>query len=174
MSKINSKKIIDKKAEYLISVKGNQVGLQEQINKIFSLKPARKIDLSYSFGHGRTERRTCEVIEDLEFMDGRENWAGLASIVRVSSDRTDKKTGNKSEYNRLYISSITGFTARQINEMVRDHWSIENGLHWSLDVVMREDGQKNRTGNSAENMNIVREIVLNMLSIEKTVKKSKT
>lgn len=167
-----AKKIIEKEGDYILMVKENQPELKEQIEKVFSIQKFNMIDVEDDFGHGRIEKRTCEVINTLDFLDGKEHWDSLHSIVKITSERYIKKTGESSVETRLYITSIKE-NAKLINNSIRSHWAIENNLHWSLDVVMKEDGQLNYIGNAAENMNMMKKIVLGMIVNEKTTKKSK-
>ena len=96
-------------------------------------------------GHGRIEIRTTRVIEDLDWVCSREEWKKLTCIILVLSSRTDKKTGKKEEACRYYISSRKAM-APFFHHAIRAHWSIENKLHWMLDVVFGEDDSKNRRG----------------------------
>jgi predicted transposase YbfD/YdcC len=168
-----AKKIIEKGADYILMLKDNQPELKEQVEKVFRIQKSEMIDVQEDFGHGRIEKRTCEIIRKLDFLDGNEDWLGLNTIVKITSQRTIKKTDEYSCETRLYISSITG-SASLINNSIRSHWSIENKLHWSLDVIMKEDGQLNYTGNGAENMNMIKKMALGMLANEKTMLKSKS
>lgn len=168
-----AEKIINKEADYILAVKDNQPELKEQVKKIFSIQRVEKTHVMEDIDHGRIEKRTCDVIENLNFLDDKEDWASLRTIIRITSERTIKKTMQTSVETRYYISSLSGVTGKKFNESVRAHWSIENQLHWSLDVIMREDGQRNWTGNTAENLNMMNKIALGMLANEKTQKMSK-
>jgi predicted transposase YbfD/YdcC len=167
-----AEKIIEKKADYILMVKENQSNLKEQIEKVFNIQKPEMIDVEEDLGHGRIEKRTCEIITKLEFLDDKEDWKSLKSIIKIKSERTNKKTNVYSCEIRFYISSIAE-NAKLINNSIRSHWAIENNLHWTLDVVMKEDGQLNYTGNAPENMNMMRKVGLGMLVQEKTVKESK-
>ena len=167
-----AEKIIEKKADYILMVKENQANLKEQIEKVFNIQKPEMIDVEEDLGHGRIEKRTCEVITKLEFLDDKEDWNSLKSIIKITSERTNKKTNIYTRETRFYISSITE-NAKLINNSIRSHWAIENNLHWTLDVVMKEDGQLNYIGNAPENMSIMRKVALGMLVQEKTVKESK-
>jgi predicted transposase YbfD/YdcC len=167
-----AKKIIEKQADYILMVKDNQAELKEQIEKVFRIQKSEISDVEEDFGHGRIEKRTCEVIKKLDFLDTKENWKGLGCIIKVTSERTIKKTSIYSCETRFYISSLDQ-NAQLINNSIRSHWAVENNLHWSLDVVMKEDGQRNYIGNAAENMNMMKKIALGMLTNEKTTKSSK-
>lgn len=167
-----AKKIIEKEADYILMAKDNQAELKEQIEKVFRIQSNEMIDIQDDLDHGRIEKRTCEVITKLDFLDTKENWTGLRSIIKITSERTIKKTGLYSCETRFYISSLLG-DARLINNSIRSHWAIENNLHWCLDVIMKEDGQLNYIGNAAENMNMMKKMALGMLANEKSSKLSK-
>ena len=167
-----AEKIIEKNADYILMVKENQANLKEQIEKVFNIQKPEMIDVEEDLGHGRIEKRTCEVITKLDFLDDKEDWKSLKSIIKITSERTNKKTNVYSCETRFYISSISE-NAKLINNSIRSHWAIENNLHWTLDVVMKEDGQLNYIGNAPENMNIMRKTAMGMLVQEKTVKESK-
>ena len=166
------KTIRKKEADYLLQVKGNQAELKEQIIKVFNRKTKRKTTTTVDCDHGRIEKRTCDVIDDLLFLDEKEQWKDLKTIVRISSYREDKKTGEFSNNFRYYISSLPN-NATLINKSVRSHWAIENNLHWNLDVIFKEDHQLKRKGNSVENFNMMTKVALNLLDNEKSTKKSK-
>lgn len=167
-----AEKIRERKADYLLQVKSNQGELEKQIIKLFSRKTDRKTAITEDCGHGRIEKRICEVIDDLTFLDGKEQWKDLRTIVRITSYREDKKTGKSSESFRHYISSLPA-DAERINKSVRSHWAIENNLHWNLDVIFKEDGQLKRKGNSVENFNMMVKVALALIDGEKSTKKSK-
>lgn len=167
-----AEKIIEKKADYILMLKDNQPGLKEQVEKVFRIQKPEMIDIEENIDHGRIEKRTCEIITKLDFLDDKEYWTSLNSIVKITSERTNKKTDVYSCDTRYYISSIDE-NAKLINNSVRSHWAIENNLHWTLDVVMKEDGQLNYIGNAAENMNMMKKMAMGMLAQEKSVKESK-
>lgn len=167
-----ARKIIDKRADYILMVKENQPELLEQLEKLFRIGNIEDIHTWDDMGHGRIEQRTCGVITDLRFLDGRERWKGLSTIARIESKRTDKKTGATSDQTRYYISSHKG-GAQMHNQSIRAHWAIENNLHWVLDVVMNEDGQRNYKGNAPQNMNMVKKLAMVNLANDKSVKYGK-
>jgi len=167
-----AREIIIQKADYLLMVKDNQQNLNEQIKKLFGKAEITDEHIEIDSGHGRVETRTCHVITDLTFLDGKEEWESLKSICCVTSERYDKKTDKTSRDKRYYISSLAG-KAEVINNAVRKHWSIENNLHWSLDVLFKEDLSLKKKGNSAINYNIILKLALAMLENEKSRKISK-
>lgn len=168
-----AEKIIDRKADYILMLKDNQRELKTQVEKVFNIQACEQTHIDESLDHGRIEKRTCKVISKLEFLDTKEDWKALKTFIKITSERTQKKTGEYSCETRYYISSLLN-DAKTINRSVRSHWAIENNLHWNLDVIMKEDGQLNYKENAAENMNIVKKMALGMLANEETFRKSKT
>ena len=167
-----AQKILDKKADYILMVKDNQKSLRQQIEKVFTLEKPSHSHSRTDMGHGRVEKRGCDVISELRFLDDRSHWPGLQSIVRVRSERAEKKTGKITQETRYYISSLSG-DAAQFNAKIRQHWAIENNLHWSLDVLFNEDALLMKSGNSVVNFSIVNKMALALLDREKSTKMSK-
>jgi predicted transposase YbfD/YdcC len=123
--------------------------------------------------HGRIETRRVLVSDDVESLPSEitSNWTGLASIISVESRREVIGSGKEPQIERrLYISSIKGRDAARMADLVRGHWSIENQLHWQLDVSFREDGRRIRKDNAAENYSRLCRLSLNLLKRDKTVK----
>jgi len=164
--------IIEKEADYILMVKDNQQELKEQVEKVFGLNPKTEADMNIDFGHGRIEKRTCQVIGNLTFLDDKQDWPGLKSIAKVISERTDKRSGNKSTQTRYYISSLAA-KPKVIGHAIRSHWAIENNLHWALDMVFKEDNSLKKKGNSALNYNIIAKMALAIIERETESKSSK-
>lgn len=164
------KDIKDNGGDYLIAVKGNQKKLYEEIKETFVEledfleKPAEFDELRRTeSGHGRLERRTVQVLKYIEHIECRSKWKGLSFIVKVKSERIDlSKETNSVEY-RYYIGSKKSLSTERIMEMIRNHWGIENSLHWVLDMAFREDELRHRAGNCAENFSTLRHFVLNLI-----------
>jgi predicted transposase YbfD/YdcC len=167
-----AKKIIEKNADYVLQVKGNQKDLEGQVKKLFSKQAVNQTDTTIELDHGRIERRICRVIDNLIFLDGKQDWVGLKSIVEIESIVVNKKTNLESKSKRYYISSLA-CDAPKLNAAIRSHWSIENNLHWTLDVIFDEDHQLKRKGQSGENFNLIAKIAIGLLDAENTYKKSK-
>jgi len=170
-----AKRILDKGADYLLAVKENQPSLYEAICKVYFDSTQTRFDESFTkyseqtnTGHGRIETRRCWACTNLSALSiDRSEWKGLKSIVVIESERTvAEKTTIE---HRLYISSRKK-SAKYFLEATRDHWHIENKLHWTLDVAFREDESRLRKGDGAENFSVLRRIALNLLKKEKTEK----
>jgi len=156
--------IIDKQADYILALKGNQGYLKEDVQNTFvRQREPDSTDETVEKGHGRIETRKCEVINKLDFLDEKEQWAGLKSIARVTASR--EINGKQTSEERLYISSVES-DAKSFNSFIRQHWGVENSLHWTLDVTFREDAQRKRNGHAASNFALVEKIALNLLKAE--------
>jgi predicted transposase YbfD/YdcC len=172
-----AKQIKEKGAEYVLALKGNQKNLFDDVQLFLddciadSFKGV-SFDKHYELdkGHGRIETRTYYITDDISWLAEQDKWAGLRSVGVTISTRELK--GIKTEQRRYHICSIAP-DAEKYAEAVRGHWSIENNLHWILDVVMCEDEARNRKDNSAENMAIIRHLALNLMSNDPSVKLSK-
>ena len=161
-----AEKIIEQGADYILAVKDNQKKLHKEIDQMFGRHKCETFE-TIEKNHGRIETRKCSIIKDLQGFDGLEKWNDLRSIVKIESKREIK--GIVSEETRCYISSLV-VSAEKMNICVRTHWSIENKLHWALDISFKEDENRTRTDGSAENLSIVRRVALNLLKAEKTSK----
>ncbi len=161
-------KIVDKKADYLLALKGNQ-GTLENDAALFVDDPALAADCASheetNVGHGRIEERCIRAADAAWLAERHPHWKGLASIVAVTTRRTIKKTEKTSMQTRLYISSLPPDPVC-LAAAVRAHWSIENNLHWALDVAFREDECRTRKDHSAQNLATIRRTALNMLRRE--------
>lgn len=154
-----AKKITEEGGDYILSVKGNQGGLEAEVEATCNRNRCVSDTTAVDKGHGRIETRRCEVFNKGLIVDKENRWDGLKTVIRITSTR---ETGEKKETStRLYISSLN--TDNDFNQLIRDHWAVENNLHWTLDMVFREDEQRKRAKHAAENFAIVRKIVLNLL-----------
>lgn len=162
--------IIEKKADYVLAVKENQGLLAEQVRDSFLLLASDAVAEQIDCGHGRVEQRRCSVIADLSMIDKAAEWASLRGLVRIQSERYHKATGQTERENRYYITSLKPDAAR-LNAVIRQHWSIENKLHWVLDVGFGEDLDRKRAGHAAQNFSLLNRIALNLLKQETTFKR---
>jgi len=166
-----AKKIKEKEADYLLMVKGNHKFLKQQVEATFKQQTKIQTDKNHDLGHGRIEIRTCQVTEDLSLIKNIAEWKGIKSLVKVTSERTDKQRGKYSKEVRYYISSLTA-NANRFNQIVRQHWRVENNLHWVLDVVFKEDQSLKKKGYSALNFNMINKVALTLIDKDES-KKSK-
>ena len=158
-----AKKIIEKEADYVLALKGNQEELFEEVKHAFKIMPINEINEQIDNGHGRVEKRICEVVTDLRFIDESVKWKGMKAVARINAQRTHKINGKIEQEYRYYITSITD--AQRLNEAVRMHWAIENNLHWVLDVRFSEDKSRKRNGEMPENFSIITKIVINLIKM---------
>ena len=161
--------IIEKQADYILAVKGNQGSLHEQIQDSFRFLKPTSTDTQTDLDHGRIESRTCRIINDLSMIEDKERWKALQEIIEIESKRTIKASGETQTEKRYYITSLPE-PADIIGKYVRKHWSIENSLHWILDMAFREDHSRKRNGNAAQNYSVLNRIALNLLKNNKSVK----
>jgi predicted transposase YbfD/YdcC len=167
-----AKQIKGSGGDYIFSLKGNHGTLHEEVKLFMDDAITNNGNCDYGCdtdgGHGRVEIRKVWYSEDIAWMQDRQQWHGLSSLVAVESQRTIG--GNISTERRYFISSLSGSTAQTIGRMIRSHWGIENKLHWGLDVSFGEDQCRIRKGFGAENVSRLRRIALNLLKQEKTAK----
>jgi predicted transposase YbfD/YdcC len=157
-----AKSIIDKGGDYLLSLKKNQKSLYEQVSEyMFKGKESFLKDEWVDFGSGRIEHRTAYVCAELDLLDDVASWPSIKRVVMVEASR--EKDGKVQQETRFYLSSLA-MDATTFNGLVRNHWGIENNLHWMLDVVFREDQSRTRKGNAPENLATLRKTALQLLN----------
>ncbi|MEF2554299.1 ISAs1 family transposase [Aurantimonas sp. A2-1-M11] len=110
--------------------------------------------------HGRIETRRYTAIHDVEWLRERHDWSGLKSVVMVESQR--EIDGATTRQTRFYITSLT-LEANTVGPMIRDHWSIENSLHWVMDMVFRDDECRVRTENAPANFTTIKHMASNLI-----------
>jgi len=153
--------IIDANGDYVISLKGNQSSLYEDVRLFLGDASNHElINENNDKGHGRLEQRTAAVSRNISWLNEIHSWPGLKSIGQITA--TVWKKGKETTETRFYISSLA-LEAERLNEIARKHWAIENQLHWSLDVVFNEDKACIRNDNAAENIDILRKWALAIL-----------
>ncbi len=170
------KQIAGKKADYVISLKGNQGILHQQVKEYLDWAERikfKEIEFDYyetlEKGHGRIEKRRCWVTEEIAWLAEKAEWANLKSVIMVEAER--EVIGGQKTVERRYCISSLGASAAEALRCVRGHWAIENELHWCLDIGFREDDCRTRTGNAAENLATLRHLGLNLLKQEKSSKR---
>ena len=167
-------KIVEQGADYVLIVKNNQPRLAAAVEGFFETAERESwVGVAHTRAewiekdHGRIETRRCWVTDDLRCLEKPSDWAAVEMLVMVESLRDIN--GVTSKERRYYLSSLRT-DATHMGTVVRGHWSIENSLHWSLDVAYGEDQSRMREGHSAENFSILRRITLNLIRQDKTVK----
>ena len=161
--------IIEAKADYVIQVKANQPGLYEDICLFFQDPANGPLDTFQSVDgeHDRIETRQYFATDNIHWLAGKHQWVGIATICKVIRHRqVDEKISTETAY---FISSLKCH-ADTIAQCIRDHWAIENGLHWCLDICFREDHCRVRKDHAPENLGILRHMAINLLKKEKSLK----
>jgi predicted transposase YbfD/YdcC len=169
-----AKTIIEEGADYVLALKGNQGNLHDDVRELFTSASDQNFkNVEHQFyetvekGHGRMETRRYWTMGNTEYLIGAEKWRDLRSVGMVESQRTIN--GITSTERRYYLLSLES-DVHKFSESVRNHWSIENQLHWVLDVAFKEDASQFCRGYSAENLAVIRHIGLNLLSRDKKSK----
>lgn len=162
-------KIIDKKAHYVLPVKDNQRELRKQIKSHFesynNLYGNKEIlhDKTIEKDHGRIEEREYFLSYNTSKIENKEKWKTVNAIAYTKVSRTynDETITTENYYIIDYEISM-----KELIEALRDHWNIECGLHWKLDVILDEDHSRNRIKNSINNLSIMRKIIFNLASLD--------
>jgi len=162
-----AQKVIDKKADYVLALKGNQGSLQDDVELFVAEQKARDFadtrisrHTSIDGDHGRIETRTATVIHDIAWLQERHAWPGLKAVVMVDSSR--EINGKIERETRLYITSLV-FLANLLGPVIRSHWAIENSLHWVMDMVFRDDECRVRTDHAPANFSAIKHMAYNLL-----------
>jgi predicted transposase YbfD/YdcC len=165
-------RIVAQGGDYVLALKENQETLLEGVMDTFRLAdreteapPVQAVTIDK--GHGRLEHRRCDVIADpdvLAWLDPARDWPGLQCVVRITATRAvaNDEAAAPTTSVRYYLSSLPPDAVR-LNAVIRSHWAIENGLHWVLDVVFREDASRARRGYAQQNLALLRKLALNVV-----------
>lgn len=165
-------KIIEQDADYILAVKDNQKHLHDDIREAFEQGKIVDTATTLQKNHGRIEKRTCRIINDLDWVCQKDDWPALQTLVEITTSRTITATGTTETQTRHYMSSIVK-DAEYFNAAIRQHWGIENRLHWVLDVCFGEDNSSKRAGAAAVNFSCITKIALNLLYQSKEKKGAK-
>lgn len=168
-----AKEIVKAKADYILPVKENHPQLLDDIRLFFaeeisSCEYAQTVEKS----HGRIENRECYVSTNIDWMSQKNEWEGLSGIGMIVSHVQTVGQEESETAVHFVLYSKADMTAAQVLAAKRRHWSVENSLHWVLDVDFGEDSSRMRTNNAAENVNIARHLALNLLISEKSFNRS--
>jgi predicted transposase YbfD/YdcC len=160
-------KILECKADYLVALKSNQGTLYDEAVNFF--EQAHLIEYegvccdvfqSLEKDHGRIETRHVCVTSDLDWLENKQKWTGIQCLIEVRSER---QIGESKEFYKRYYYSSTTAKAYKFASWIRQHWAIENQLHWVADVIFREDASLNHCGYSAENIALVKRLAMNIV-----------
>ncbi|MDD2739553.1 MAG: ISAs1 family transposase [Methylomonas lenta] len=161
-----AEQIIQRGGDYVLSLKGS---LLDDVSTFFNspLSPPAAL-LSVDGDHGRIETRTLQATDDIAWLRERHDWVGFKSIMALTVQcECRQKVSTETRY---FISSLAADDPQRLGRAVRAHWSIENNLHWVLDVAFDEDHSRTRKGHSAANLSTIRHIALNLIKNEKSCK----
>lgn len=164
-----AQKIVDSQADYIFCIKDNHKHLKQEIHAYFNKIQRDSPDIVTLYeeidtGHGRIETRRCQTLPADNWMTQLQGWASVRTVVLLERTRIDKKTGQTQTEQQVYISSLAN-DAKQIASSIRQHWGVENKVHWLLDVVYREDDCRIRKGDGAENVAVIRRFCLNLAKL---------
>ena len=155
-------KIKEKKADYVLGLKGNQPAMLSDVRLYFESETPQHSAKRIEKDHGRIEQREYYLETGIDWLAQRKDWAGLNGIGMVKTTVTSLKTGELTEECRYFLTSLTDI--HRFSDAVRKHWSIESQLHWQLDVTFGEDCSRARKDNSPLNLNILRKQALFLLN----------
>lgn len=160
--------IRDKGADYLLAVKANQPTLRAEIEGYFAQAPAQHLDSAVDLdkAHGRIEERTVTISRETGWLEGERRFPGemrLPDARTIIAVRSRTELNDRCRFDTRYFIASAELTARQAAQAVRGHWLVENALHWTLDVVFKDDLCRLRKGHGAHNMAIVRHFALNLV-----------
>ena len=164
-----AEKILDKKADYVLALKGNQSTLREDVEVFAAEQKANgfkdtKVSRHQTVDgdHGRIETRTYTAIHDVAWLVERHDWPGLRGVVMVESTR---EIGDKIEREtRFYITSLV-LLASALGPIIRSHWAVENSLHWVMDMIFRDDECRIRTDNAPANFTTLKHMAHNLIRL---------
>ena len=159
-------KIVDRKADYILALKGNQGTLREDVELFAEEQKTRgfadtriSAHQTVDADHGRIETRKYTVIHDIGWLQARHGWPGLKGVIMVESMR---EAGAKTERETRYYITSTTLEAKFSGPMIRDHWAIENSLHWVMDMTFRDDECRIRTQHAPANFTTLRHMAQNL------------
>lgn len=166
--------IRDRGADYVLAVKDNQPILADSMRDFFALfktavqRTPHAMAETVEKDHGRLETRRCYVFDQLACLHKPEQWPDLKSFAVIESERCIN--GKTSIERRFYLSSLAP-DAAGLAQAIRSHWSIENRLHWCLDVIFADDRMRARTGHAAHNLAVLKHITLNLIRLDPNPRK---
>ena len=177
-----AQKATDKGADYLMALKRNQSSLHDEVIAQFHYATTQiALDKSKAWSlaaqidkaNGRVTTRRAAVTNQLDWMQSsiRNRWSNLSSLIMIETESHQVSTKQTTTQKRYYISSLKA-NADVFQKLIRQHWSIENGCHWVLDTLYREDHSQVRIRNAVRNLAIIRRMAHNLLKLDTSIKKS--
>ena len=173
-----AQKILDRGADYLLALKGNYRQARQAVGEYFTSicvdrdAPGRAVLDEFDDGHGRLVRRRVFVSTEAAGLDALRCWPGLHAVLAVETIRSINGTAKTVAEWRYYLTS--GHDAHEVLAgAIRKHWTIENNLHWVLDMTFREDESRVRDRIAARNLAVLRKVALNLISRDQASKTSK-
>ena len=162
-----AQQIIDQGGDYVLALKGNQGTLHDDVRLFLDdpKTPVQTAPTTVEGDHGRIESRTATLSTDIAWLQEQHCWPGLTAVGKIA--RTREIKGVIASETVYYLLSAP-MTIPRFANAAREHWGVENGLHWVLDVTMNEDQARNRCDNGPENLGILRHLALNLLSKERS------
>ena len=170
-------RIVGRGGDYLITLKGNQKKVHAEVRNWFAANafalgaPLRPFFDAFDDSHGRLVRRRVFACPDVNAFATLKDWPGLAAVLAVETIRGVNGKGKVTAEIRHYLCSAR-LPPAMLAAAIRNHWQIENGLHWVLDVTFREDASRVRERNAARNLALLRKIALNLARADSTLKAS--
>lgn len=162
----------EKKGDYILKVKDNQKDLKDDIKTYFDLAIKREDtdiiiwDTDYEKDHGRIEKRVYYLSYEVDCIENKAKWNSVKAIGRIDVLRIEN---NQEKMTKHYYILSSEFNIQTFINITRQHWNIECGLHWRLDVIMDEDHSRSREGNSIDNLSLIRKIVFNLARLDKSM-----
>ncbi len=161
-----AQKIVDKKADYVLALKGNQGTLRDDVEVFANEQKSRgfadttiSVNQTVDGDHGRIETRRVTVVHDVAWLQKRHQWPGLKGLVIIDATR---EIGPKTERETRYYVTSSNLPADKLGSIVRDHWAVENSLHWVMDMSFRDDECRIRTDNAPENFVTLKHMAVNL------------
>jgi len=158
-------KVVAQGGDYVLALKGNQGSLHDDV-RAFLDDPARPVEAAHTTvdgEHDRIETRTSLVSSDIGWLQDQHAWPGLKAIGKVVRTR---EIGNQTSAETAYYLLSTALSPARFGDVTRAHWSVENGLHWVLDVTMNEDQARNHKNHGPRNIALLRRLALNLAKLE--------
>lgn len=162
----------EKKGDYILKVKDNQKDLKDDIKTYFDLGIKRDDtniiiwDTDYEKDHGRIEKRVYYLSYEIDCISDKTKWKSVKAIGRIDVHRIEQ---GKEKITKHYYILSNKFDINTFVKITREHWNIECGLHWRLDVILDEDHSRSRVGNSIDNLSLIRKIVFNLTKLDNSM-----